>query len=290
MKRFVLVLSLFLCLILFDGCDEKVQTPSGGSTVPTSGTVWSVPTANPDRQPDVTTSSVPATESETAGSTVTLPVTLPVTSVSDPVTSADATVSSVTTTLPAPVTTPSPEPQDEDFVKILDYIPDAIIDLRYATENNFTGMQIYTFEDAWLRYGTVKKLAEAADELREQGYRLKIWDAFRPPAAQWKLWEICPDPTYVSNPNKGYSSHSRGNTVDITLCYADGSEVLMPTGFDDFTPAADRDYSDVSDEAAKNARLLESVLSDFGFKPYSGEWWHFSDRTVYEVEEEFLCP
>lgn len=284
MKKIVLTLSLFLCLILFAGCDgvnEHISTS-------TSGSVWTVPPANPDRQPVETTTYGSGTKPVTSESDETLP--LP--STSDPILSADTTSAPVTTTRPVPVTTPSPEPlpepSDEDFVKILDYIPDAIIDLRYATENNFTGMQIYAFEDAWLRYGTVKKLAEAADELREQGYRLKIWDAFRPPAAQWKLWEICPDPTYVSNPNKGYSSHSRGNTVDITLCYADGSELLMPTGFDDFTPAADRDYSDVSDEAAGNALLLEKVMSDFGFKPYSGEWWHFSDRTVYEVEEEFL--
>ena len=66
--------------------------------------------------------------------------------------------------------------------------------------------------------------------------------------AQFKLWELCPNSKYVANPNKGFSSHSRGNTVDITLIKADGGEVQMPTGFDDFSLKADRDYTDCPEE------------------------------------------
>lgn len=289
MKKLWLCLPLILFSILCVGCDEDVQ-PNGISSAASSVPVWTVPTANPDRQPTITTDPLPITEPVSTEGADTGPVTTP----APPVTTSElplkTTASEAQTTTSEPITSPTPEPSDEDFVRIIDYIPDALIDLRYATDNNFTGKPIYTFKDAWLRYGTVKKLAKAADELREQGYRLVIWDAFRPTAAQWKLWEICPDPTYVSNPNKGFSSHSRGNTVDISIVSADGYEVIMPTGFDDFTPAADRDYSDVSDEAGRNARMLENILSDCGFKPYFGEWWHFSDRTVYEVEEDFLSP
>ncbi len=186
-----------------------------------------------------------------------------------------------------PPATVTPEPADDKFVRVTDYIPDVLVDLKYATPENFTGQTIYTFQDAYLRYGTVKKLAAAADELRGQGYQLVIWDAFRPTSAQWRLWKVCPNAAYVADPNKGYSSHSRGNTVDLTLAQADGSPVEMPTGFDDFTAHADRDYSDVAKIPAQNAALLETVMKENGFKPYSAEWWHFSDETAYPVEENF---
>lgn len=181
-----------------------------------------------------------------------------------------------------------PEPEEDAFVQVSAYIPDIMVDLRYASQNNFTGRQIYDFSQVWLRYGTVKKLMAVQDALKEKGLLLKIWDGFRPPAAQFALWEICPDPTYVSNPNKGFSSHSRGNTVDITLVRSDGTELTMPTGFDDFTKLADRDYSDCSQEAAANALFLEELMIAQGFKPYFGEWWHFSDCQSYPVEETFL--
>ena len=188
---------------------------------------------------------------------------------------------------PEPAPEPVPEPENEAFVRVRDYIPEITVDLRYATADNFTGQVIYTFSDAYLRYGTVKKLAAAQETLAEQGYGLKIWDAFRPVSAQFALWDICPDGRYVANPNQGFSSHSRGNTVDLTLVTSDGEDVPMPTGFDDFSAKADRDYSDVEEEAALNALLLEETMIEAGFKPYSGEWWHFSDTDPYEVEENF---
>jgi D-alanyl-D-alanine dipeptidase len=182
---------------------------------------------------------------------------------------------------------PQPEPKDEDFVRVLDYIPNLVVELRYATENNFTGQKIYEFQELWLRYGTVKKLMVVQEALEEQQMSLKVWDGFRPPAAQFKLWEVYPDSTYVSNPNKGFSSHSRGNTVDLTMIYADGTDVPMPTGFDDFSILADRDYSDCPKDVAANALLLEETMSQAGFKPYRGEWWHFTDRQSYPVEQDF---
>ena len=182
---------------------------------------------------------------------------------------------------------PLPEPEDSDFVKVTDYIPAIQVDLAYAGTDNFTGQVIYDFTDAYLRYGTVKKLAAVQAELEEQGLGLLIWDAFRPTAAQFKLWEVCPDPTYVANPERGFSSHSRGNTVDVTLVSLDSDSVEMPTGFDDFSPLADRDYSDVDPLPAANARLLEDTMAAAGFTPYFGEWWHFSDSDAYEVEEDF---
>lgn len=188
---------------------------------------------------------------------------------------------------PEPEVTPEPvpEPADEDLVEVLDYIPDLFVELKYATEDNFTGAVIYDFTSARLRYGTVKRLAAVQAELAEQGYALKIWDAYRPPAAQFTLWEVCPDPVYVANPNKGYSSHSRGNTVDVTLVLSDGTEIEMPTGFDDFSALADRDYGDVPEPARTNALLLENTMAAHGFACYAGEWWHFTDQDSYPVTE-----
>jgi D-alanyl-D-alanine dipeptidase len=185
---------------------------------------------------------------------------------------------------------PSPLPADTDFVRVLDYVPSVLVELKYATSDNFTGQAIYDFSDAYLRYGTVKKLMTVQEKLTEQGFCLKIWDAFRPVGAQFKLWEACPDPNFVANPEKGYSSHSKGNTVDVTLVYSDGTEVKMPTGFDDFSELADRDYADADPDAAANALLLEAVMLDCGFTAYSKEWWHFSDTTSYPVEESFIPP
>lgn len=178
-------------------------------------------------------------------------------------------------------------PPDDTLVRLADHIPDILIDLKYATADNFTGEVIYDFTDAYLRYGTVKKLAGVQEELRELGMVLKVWDAFRPVSAQFKLWEVCPDATYVANPYTGYSSHSTGNTVDLTLAYSDGTEVQMPTGFDDFSSMADRDYGDCDAASAENAGLLEDLMSKHGFRPYFGEWWHFSDSTPYAVETAF---
>ena len=180
------------------------------------------------------------------------------------------------------------EPEDDALVRVLDYIPEIRQSLVYATVNNFTGQRIYDFTDAYLRYGTVKKLAMACGELAEQGIGLKIWDGFRPVAAQAKLWEIRPDPAFVSHPVTGRRAHCRGSAVDVTMVDLEtGAELPVPTGFDNFTAFADRDYSDCSDEAAQNAALLEQTMEKYGFQPYFAEWWHFTDSDDYEVDEYF---
>ena len=172
-------------------------------------------------------------------------------------------------------------PKDDDLVLIKDYIPNIFIELRYATNNNFCNTKLYANDDAYLRYGTIKKLQKVQEIVNQDGYSLKIWDAYRPKSVQEKMWEIVPDTTYVANPYKGGSSHNRGNTIDITLVNNNGEDIPMPTDFDDFSLKADRDYSDVSEDKAKNAIYLENIMIKNGFKPYSGEWWHFTDNDSY---------
>lgn len=180
------------------------------------------------------------------------------------------------------------EPDTDDFVRILDYIPQASQLLHYATTNNFTGQVVYEFTDAYLRYGTVKKLIAVNKDLEQLGLGLLIWDGYRPVYAQAKLYEICPDPNYVSPPGVGKQNHCRGLAVDLTLVdLKTGGKLEMPTGFDDFTALADRDYSDVSSEAAAHAQLLEEVMTRHGFQGYSKEWWHYNDTDDYPIEEVF---
>ncbi len=191
-------------------------------------------------------------------------------------------------TEPIETTAPETEPDNAELVPVLSYIPTIYVDLKYATSNNFTGKVIYTTGEACLRYGTVKKLAEAQGELMSLGYSLKIWDAYRPASAQFILWDAFPNSKYISNPNKGYSGHSRGDTVDITLVKADGTDIPMPSGFDEFSPLADRIFDDVPEEAARNAKLLEKIMVCHGFKGYAAEWWHYSDTTKYPIIDDRL--
>ena len=176
------------------------------------------------------------------------------------------------------------EPEDDEYVLVKKYMPDIYVELMYATENNFTGVRIYDFTDAYLRYGTVKKLANVQKELKEQGYSLKIWDAYRPFEAQQKLWEVYPDPNYVANPADGMKKHNLGGTVDITMVAADGSIIPMPTEFDDFSLKADRNYSDIdNEEAVNNVMILQNAMENNGFTGYQGEWWDYSDTVEYEA-------
>lgn len=180
-----------------------------------------------------------------------------------------------------------PPRESSDFVKVTDYIPDIVVDLKYATTDNFTGTRVYEFNDLYLRYGTVLKLMDIQKELRQQGLLLKVWDGFRPTKAQHTLWNAKPDPVYVSNPANGYSNHSRGNTVDVTLVNGEREELEMPSAFDAFSELADRDYTDCTPAAAENAKLLEELMTRYGFVGYEGEWWHYADETEYPVEEVF---
>lgn len=190
-----------------------------------------------------------------------------------------------------PTEAPTEPPEAEDLVRIRDFIPGIREELAYASAHNFTGKQIYDFYNAYLRYGTVQKLSAACEELEALGLGILIWDGFRPVSAQAALWEICPDPAYVSHPVTGTRAHCRGNAVDLTLYdLATGEPLPMPTDFDDFSSLADRDYSDCGPEAAANARLLEEIMEKHGFKPYNAEWWHFTDADSYPVEETFQPP
>jgi hypothetical protein len=145
-----------------------------------------------------------------------------------------------------------------------DYTPEELV---RAYESAYTEEQLAKND----KYQLLKALAESE---RYQNIRLGNF-------------ANCPDDTYVADPNVGYSNHSRGFAVDLTLVDGDGNELLMPTGFDDFSLGADRDYSDCDSQAAGNARYLEAVMEKHGFSGYWGEWWHYNDTRKYDVEDSF---
>lgn len=172
---------------------------------------------------------------------------------------------------------------DEELIPVRLEMPEVFVELPYATKDNFFGQVMYHFTEPLLRRGTVKKLCEADRLLRDQGYALKIWDGYRPYSVQCKMWDIYPVKGYVSDPKTGYLGHSRGNTVDVTLVRIDGTDVEMPSGFDDFSERANCDFSDATPAAAENARRLEKAMLAAGFDEYFNEWWHFPDMVEYPI-------
>ncbi|MDP3051372.1 MAG: D-alanyl-D-alanine dipeptidase [Eubacteriales bacterium] len=174
----------------------------------------------------------------------------------------------------------------DDFIEIplveinaLD--PTIVTDIRYATTNNFTGRQIYDAARAYLPLPVAERLVRVNVRLYEQGYRLKVWDAYRPASAQQLLWDVVPDRRYVAPPNGG-SHHNRGAAVDVTLVTLDGQEVEMPTGFDEFSIRAHRYYQGGSAESRHNRELLHAAMTAEGFTPIIHEWWHFDSPDWWE--------
>ncbi|MBQ3194831.1 MAG: M15 family metallopeptidase [Clostridia bacterium] len=172
------------------------------------------------------------------------------------------------------------------LVRVKDYIPDIYVDLPYSRDDNFTGKRLYTFKDAYLRYGTVLKLKAAQEYVRKHGASIMILDAYRPAVAQFIMWEVMPDDDFVADPRRGFSKHTRGSTVDVTLVTPDGNPVPMPSPFDDFSGGAKRVYDNTPEDAKRNILLLEAAMEQAGFWGYVNEWWHFNDHDIYPVLEE----
>lgn len=164
-----------------------------------------------------------------------------------------------------------------DIVDLLSLDSTFVLDIRYATENNFTKKKLYPAAKAKLRREAAESLVSIQRELRTMNLGLKIYDGYRPLAIQWKLWEIVPNEDFVANPKKG-SKHNRGAAVDLTIIDASGNELEMPTGYDDFTERASQGFMDLSETAIKNRALLKDVMTRHGFQIIKSEWWHYDFR------------
>lgn len=165
-----------------------------------------------------------------------------------------------------------------DLQDIATVAPTIQVALVYATPHNFTHQKVYTYTHCYLLPEVAQQLALVQKELVAHCLGLKVWDCFRPLAAQRKFWEILPDERYVSNPNKG-GLHTRGTAVDLTLVDAKGKELLMPTKFDDFSAAAHRNNRKVDPAFLARLDLLEKTMKKHHFIGLSTEWWHFDYET-----------
>lgn len=163
----------------------------------------------------------------------------------------------------------------EPLVEVPARIPNVVVELKYATSDNFMKKQVYPAGAKCLVLErTLKVLAAAAERLQAQGFRLKMYDCYRPHSAQVELWNESPRPGYVMDPKKG-SNHSRGTAVDVTLVTLDGGEVEMPSPYDFFGQAAHHRYSGGSAEAREHRNILKEAMVEAGFKPNPLEWWHY---------------
>ena len=152
------------------------------------------------------------------------------------------------------------------------------LDIRYATENNFTGKPLYKSDKCYLQEDTAAALMNAAGYALEEDtpFYLCLYDCYRPRSAQQALWDIYPVPGQVADPKTG-SNHNRGTAVDLGPCNGEGYPLPMPTDFDDFTPKA---YAyaqeDIPEDAINNRKALQKVMRKAGFTTIRKEWWHFN--------------
>ena len=195
----------------------------------------------------------------------------------------------------------------EGFVYVRDFVPDVIEDMRYAGTDNFVGAKVDGYEKrrAILTRQAALALRDMADGLRMQGYRLMIFDAYRPrrAVAHFLRWAADVDDVRMREKyypeildkadilKKGFvaakSSHSRGSTVDLTLTDAAGTPLNMGTGFDLFSPLAAHGAPGIAEEAAENRALLCRQMIGAGIKPYNNEWWHYTLQNEPFPDQDF---
>jgi len=165
--------------------------------------------------------------------------------------------------------------EDITLIDIQKQNPRILADIRYKTKDNFVGEPLYPADArVLLRKEAADALLRVQAELEKQGLGLKIYDGYRPLSVQKIMWAKYPVEGYVANPAKG-SNHNRGMAVDLTLVDAQGKDLPMPSGYDEFSERAHRDYKGGSDEERKNRQTLEDAMQKEGFRGITTEWWHF---------------
>lgn len=164
---------------------------------------------------------------------------------------------------------------DTTFVNLKDYSTDFVYDMKYATEDNFLKAKVYDCAECFLRLKTVKALVKANKKFIRKGYRIQIFDCYRPLDIQKRMWQIVSNPEYVADPAKG-SIHNRGGAVDITLVDSNGIALDMGTPFDFFGPEAGHYFENLSDEVKQNRLRLKRIMQKSGFIPFNSEWWHYN--------------
>ena len=163
------------------------------------------------------------------------------------------------------------------MVPLTDWVPGAILDLRYAGKNNFMHGPMYPVDTkiSFLRLPAAVALKKVEEELSLNGMHLKIFDAYRPFSVTVKFWEAVHDERYVANPKYG-SGHNKGLAVDLTITDSTGKELNMGTCFDNFTDTAYQAFAYLPKQVLDNRSLLRTVMEKYGFIEFVTEWWHYS--------------
>lgn len=179
-----------------------------------------------------------------------------------------------------------------DLIDIHEVDPSILVNLQYTRPTSIAKFPLYAESfPALLRPETALRLRHANALVKKQGLRIKIWDAYRPPSAQWKLYEASGrNDTFVANPANAPSQHSCGTAVDITLVSLSGKAVPMPTGFDSFTPQASSSYKNSDPVIAENLRILQNAMHKAGFYPLPAEWWHYIDISYKKYPNTITIP
>ena len=164
-------------------------------------------------------------------------------------------------------------------------------DLRYANSNNFVKKIIYPCAECWLRPEAAKALLIIQKELLKNNLSLFFFDCYRPLEAQKELWNIFPNPSYVTPPSRG-SMHNRGLAVDLTVMDLKSMRLLdMGTDFDFFGKRAHQDNVGLPKDILENRKLLRNIMALAGFKSIRTEWWHYyyplEKATFSEIEKAY---
>jgi D-alanyl-D-alanine dipeptidase len=168
---------------------------------------------------------------------------------------------------------------DTTFVNLKEYSSDFVYDMKYASEDNFLKAKVYDCAECYLRLKTVNALVEANKEFIKKGYRIKLFDCYRPLDIQKRMWKIVSNPKYVADPVKG-SIHNRGGAVDITLVDTNGDELDMGTPFDFFGIEASHGYDKLSQKVKGNRILLKNTMTALHFNSFDSEWWHYNLKSA----------
>jgi len=166
----------------------------------------------------------------------------------------------------------------EELVDMADLSSEFEYEVRYATENNFIGEVLYDCSKCLLRKEVAEALLKANQYFCEKGYRIKLYDCYRPLDIQKKMWAKVPRPTYVANPYTKGSIHNKAAAVDLTLVTLEGCYVEMGTDYDYFGIEAHIDNYNFPEDVLANRKLLMDGMRKFGFNTIRSEWWHFSFR------------
>jgi D-alanyl-D-alanine dipeptidase len=163
------------------------------------------------------------------------------------------------------------------MVRLDDLLSGAVIDMRYTTADNFTGVRLYPADaGCYLLPDAAAALMDAGVLLVASDRALLVYDCYRPLSVQEQMWAVFPRPGFVARPSATGSVHNRGAAVDVGLVDGRGAPVELPTAHDDFTPAAAADAPGHSPAATENRAILQAAMRAAGFTTIRSEWWHFN--------------